>query len=183
VPVSCYGKLPFHREFLRAHLTSPAAPQVVRWLEETHDAISRAGSTITESECVTFVAPSPGNGVVVTGIVRQSSDGQRKHPLTLFVESSCEIPSHRWHLLPLALAETWAALRDLSSRSFADVHELTVALAEAPPTVDLDAAEQRYRDATSTSCSEGPWRTLTGANDDLARHLAFQSDHSSQSTA
>jgi hypothetical protein len=39
--------------------------------------------------------------------------------------------------------------------------------------VDLETAEQRYREASATPCTGGPWKTLTGAGDDAARHFAL----------
>src|SRR4029453_14567277 len=71
LPVSCFGKLPFHREFLRVGLGTPAAGWVVRWVEGAHAAWAARGDAPAETPLVRFAAV-PEGGDLVAGVVRQS---------------------------------------------------------------------------------------------------------------
>lgn len=169
--VSCFGKLPLHREFLRLGLGSPAAAWVVRWLEGAHDAWSRAGTTPATTGVVRFAAAAPGG--LAAGVVRQSSDGLRRHPVTFFVVDPALPDASRWHLVPLAAAGTWAALATLLDTSFPDLDGLGKGLAAGVPPLALDEADAAYRQALAASSASGAWHALTGATADAARHLAF----------
>ena len=172
-PVACFGKLPFHREFLRVGLGSPAATWVERWLTGAHTAWSTGGGAPATSPLVQFAAPRPGGDGVVAGVARQSSDGQRRHPVALFIDEPGAIGADRWHLLPLALAASWDALAALVDRPYAGTGELVSALGAGVPGLTLGDAEAAYRAALEGAAASGPWRSLTGAAGDEARHLAL----------
>jgi hypothetical protein len=172
-PISCYGKLPFHREYLRLNLGSPGAAWMVHWIEAAHEALAAAADPAEEGEddpLLLFAAPAPDPPGVLAGVVRQSSDGLRRHPIVLFVEEAAERAD--WHLLPLALADLWSGLRALLDRPFASVDELTAALAVRPGGTQPTSAASAYQEALGAVASEGPWRLLTDATGDSARHMA-----------
>jgi hypothetical protein len=169
--VSCFGKLPFHREFLRVGLGTPAAGWVVRWVEGAHAAWSASGDAPAETPLVGFAAAAAGGGLVA-GVVRQSSDGLRRHPVTFFVEDARGIPREDWHLLPLALAAPWAQLAALGARQWDDVGSLTAALEAGTPPLDWDAARAARRAALAAPLSGSPWEALAGSGGDGASHLA-----------
>jgi TagF N-terminal domain, Type VI secretion system-associated len=169
--VSCFGKLPFHREFLRAGLGSAAASWVVRWIEGAHESWSRAGDAPAESSTIRFAAALEGGGLVA-GVARQSSDGLRRHPVTFFVEDERDPPGEEWHLAPLALAPSWDALCALSEQPWDSVASLTADLAAGAPEPVWDAARAAYRDALATPLLASPWEALVGATGDPARHTA-----------
>jgi len=169
--VSCFGKLPFHREFLRAGLGSAAASWVVRWVEGAHESWSRAGNAPAESSTVRFAAALDGGGLVA-GVARQSTDGLRRHPVTFFVEDERDPPGDEWHLAPLALAPSWDALSAFSELPWDSVASLTAALAAGAPEPGWDPARAAYRDALAAALPTSPWEALVGATGDPARHTA-----------
>jgi hypothetical protein len=169
--VSCFGKLPFHREFLRAGLGSAAASWVVRWVEGAHECWSRAGDAPAESSTIRFAAALDGDGLVA-GVAKQSSDGLRRHPVTFFVEDGRDPSRDEWHLAPLALAPSWDALCALSEQPWESVASLTAALAAGAPEPGWDAARATYRDALAAPLPASPWEALVGQTGDPARHTA-----------
>jgi hypothetical protein len=170
--VSCYGKLPFHPEYLRIGLESPASVWVARWIEQAHEAISAGQHGEPRASAVCFAVAPPGGAGVVAGVVRQSSDGQRRHPIVLFVADALARPAEHWHLLPLALAETWANLRELLARPFQAVSELSEALQSLPGELAVDAAAREYAEWLAAAAPEGPWTALTGARGEDALNIA-----------
>jgi hypothetical protein len=169
--VSCFGKLPFHREFLRVGLGTPAAGWVVRWVEGAHAAWTSRGDAPAETSLVRFAAAPEGGGLVA-GVVRQSSDGLRRHPVTFFIEDAREIGGADWHLLPLGLATAWHDLDALGTREWDGVETLTAALESGIASPDWDGARAARRDALATRLSEPSWAAVTGASGDAGRHLA-----------
>ncbi len=171
LPVACFGKLPFHREFLRVGLGSAAAAWVTGWVEGAHEAWSRAGEAPAASPLIRFAA-LPAGGELVAGVVRQSSDGLRRHPVAFFVEDARGAARDDWHLLPLALAGPWEALGALFDRDWTDVASLTAALAAGVPAPDVDAARLAYRAALAAPLGAPAWTAFAGADGDAARHAA-----------
>jgi hypothetical protein len=171
LPVSCFGKLPFHREFLRIGLGTPGAASVVRWVDGAHAAWSRSGDPPAETPLVRF-AMATEHGGVVAGVVRQSSDGLRRHPVAFFIEDPARVARADWPLLPLALAGPWTELSALSARSWDDHDALTGALAAGTPALDWEAARAARREALAAPCPGSPWEALTGVRGDDARHVA-----------
>jgi hypothetical protein len=169
--VSCFGKLPFHREFLRVGLGSAAASWVVRWVEGAHECWSRAGDAPAESSTVRF-ASALEDGGLVAGVARQSGDGLRRHPVTFFIEDGRDSRPDEWHLAPLALAPSWDALCAISERPWDSVASLTDALASGAPEPDWDTARATYRDALAARPRSSAWEALVGKTGDPARHAA-----------
>ncbi len=169
--VSCYGKLPFHREFLRVGLGSGGTEWVVGWVSGAHATWSRGGDAPAETPLIRFAAASARGGVVA-GVVRQSSDGLRRHPVAFFIEDPRAAERDDWCLLPLALAAPWAALATLSARQWDDLGALTTALEAGAPPPDWDGARAARRATLAAPCGGSPWETLAGAGGDGARHLA-----------
>jgi hypothetical protein len=169
--VSCFGKLPFHREFLRVGLGTPAAEWVVRWVEGAHATWAAHGGAPAATSLVRFAATTEGGGLVA-GVVRQSTDGLRRHPVTFFIEDAHGAGGGDWHLLPMALAAPWTELTALGVREWDDLESLTAALEAGAPPLDWDAAQTARRDALATRLSGPPWEAVTGASGDAGRHLA-----------
>src|SRR5262249_13623751 len=128
VPVSCYGKLPFHPEYLRIGIESPAAIWVTNWIDDAHEALSAGKHGKAHPSAVCFSTFCPDGKGTIAGVVRQSSDGLRRHPVVLFVEHRSAPTAITPHLLPLALAENWVALGQILERPFHTVREFTDAL-------------------------------------------------------
>jgi hypothetical protein len=169
--VACFGKLPFHREFLRLGLDSPAAAWTVRWVEQAHAAWSRAGNAPATSPLVRFAAPVERS--LVAGVVRQSGDGLRRHPITLFVEAPGEVAA-RPELVPLACAPVWTALAALLDGGAASVGELSAALAAGVAAPDVATAARIVAEGDARDVPGGAWAALAGASDaDGSRHLAL----------
>ena len=168
--VSCFGKLPFHREFLRIGLGSAAASWVVRWVEGAHECWSRTGTVPAASSLIRFAALVDGGGLAA-GVVRQSTDGLRRHPVAFFVEDG-RAGEDDWHLAPLALADSWAALCALSERSWENVASLTTALESGAPGPGWDSARTAYGAALAAPLSTSPWEALVGSTGEPARHTA-----------
>jgi hypothetical protein len=171
--VACFGKLPFHREFLRIGLDSPGAAWVVHWLEQAHVAWSRTGNAPATSPLVRFAAPV--ERALVIGVVRQSSDGLRRHPVALFTETTGDLAATRPELVPIACEPTWTALAALLDTSVTSVAELTASFANGIPAPDLGAADATYMEARAHDAPGGAWAALAGPSTepDGARHLAL----------
>ena len=170
--VACFGKLPFHREFLRIGLDSPAAAWVVQWVEQAHVVWSRSGNAPAASPLVRFAAPV--ERTLVIGVVRQSSDGLRRHPVALFTETGAELAT-RPELVPIACERVWTALATLLDTTVTSVAELTASLANGIPAPDLRAADATYMEARAQDAPGGAWTALAGppSEPDGAQHLAL----------
>jgi type VI secretion system ImpM family protein len=166
---SCYGKLPFHREFIRVALDEPGAAWVERWLSEAHVAWTETGSAPNESPLVCYAAEAAGR--LVVGVVRQSSDGLRRHPVTLFAETADLPPPEAWHLLPLAAMGTWEALAAMLEANPSSLEELRAALAGGVPVPDLEAAGAAYEVLLGQPAGE--WPAFVGLQGELPGHVAL----------
>jgi hypothetical protein len=169
--VSCFGKLPFHREFLRVGLESDAAADVVRWVEHAHEVWTRAGTAPAESPLVRFATLRARS--LVAGVVRQSSDGLRKHPVALFAECPFDDGGRAAHLVPVACEPVWTALAELLGRDVADVAGWKTVLEEGVPAPDVEAAGAAYARLCAEVTPGNAWLTATGADADTARHIAL----------
>lgn len=169
-PVSCFGKLPFHREFLRVRLDSPAAGWVVRLVEGGHAALTQSDAPAAdESPWVRFVVGVTNR--LVIGVARRSSDGLRRHPIAVFFEEA--VPAlDAWPLLPLSLLESWRALATLVDGSPATVKEFTARLDGGAPPSDLAGAAATFH-AFATLERPGPWHDLVGLDGDGLNHVAM----------
>jgi hypothetical protein len=169
--VSCFGKLPFHREFLRLGLESAAGAWVAGWVEAAHAAWTRTGGAPGSSPLVRFAAMAETR--LVVGVVRQSSDGLRRHPVTFFVEHGGAVAAERWHLVPLACVGTWDVLSAILCGTFTALSELVPALETGVPAPDLAGAEAAHAALLARGRAEGAWQAFTGARGEGARHLAL----------
>jgi hypothetical protein len=163
--------LPFHREFLRIGLGGSAASWVVRWVEGAHESWSLGGDAPVASPLIRFAAPLEGGGLVA-GIVRQSTDGLRRHPVTFFVEDPRGSGPDGWYLVPLALSESWDALHALNEQTWDNVTSLNAALESGVPGPAWEVARATYRDALAAPLDVPPWDALVGETGGRARHAA-----------
>lgn len=168
--VACFGKLPFHREFLRLGVDAPAAKWIVQWVEQAHVAWTRQGDAPATSPVVRFAVPIDRR--LMVGVVRQSSDGLRRHPVTLFVDGG-DAAVRRPELVPAACEPTWRALTAMLDADTSSQAALTSALARGVVAPDFTAAESSHGETRRASSAIGAWTALAGATGDEARHLAI----------
>jgi len=170
--VACFGKMPFHREFLRVGLGSAGASWMVRWVEQAHATISQGRAAPMDGTPIplSVAVSTPGAGLLV-GVVRESSDGLRRHPVVLFVEDGIGSPTQQ-HLWPLALIEVWEHLCALLDAPCTSPDEFARNLEAGVPAPDLERAAELYREAMAAPRADGPWEDLTGVTGDAARHFA-----------
>jgi type VI secretion system ImpM family protein len=166
---SCYGKLPFHREFIRVSLDGPGAAWVERWVSEAHTAWTESGAAPEDSPLVRFAAEAEGR--LVVGVVRQSSDGLRRHPVALFVALDDPPAADAWHVLPLAAIPTWDALASVLDSAPSSLDALRSALDEGVPAPDPGAAAAAY-EAVLGEAAKG-WPAFVGLADLPSRHVAL----------
>jgi type VI secretion system ImpM family protein len=166
---SCYGKLPFHREFIRVALDGAGAGWVERWVSQAHAAWTESGGAPTESPLVRYAAEVAGR--LVAGVVRQSSDGLRRHPVTLFVDVGEVPPAEAWHLLPLAATATWNALAAVLDAPPSSLEGLRTALDGGVPAPDVTGAAAAYQSVLAEPA--GAWPAFVGLDEEPARHAAL----------
>ncbi len=79
-----FGKIPAHADFVRVRAASPAAREMVRWLEEGSEAAKRAGAA-AGAGAVRFLFSPPGLTQVLVGVLKDSADQVgRRFPLAVF---------------------------------------------------------------------------------------------------
>jgi type VI secretion system protein ImpM len=79
-----FGKIPARADFVRVRAASPAAREMVRWLEEGSEAAKRAGAP-AGAGAVRFLFSPPGLAQVVVGVLKDSADQVgRRFPLAVF---------------------------------------------------------------------------------------------------
>jgi len=167
--ISCFGKLPFHREFLRFGLDGPAGEWVVRWLETGHAKLSRGEGAPPGGPWLRFAVPL--EPIAVVGVVRPSSDGLRRHPVALFTT----VPAGdrgAWSLVPLAYGTLWDALEGLIDDSVGSVPDLAERLAHPLPEPREAVAASRF-EAGANVPVDRPWHALVGREGDEAAHAAL----------
>lgn len=111
LPLSCYGKLPFYKEYLRHNLHSPETEKLIEWIEE--------GMRLQSSENIEagnflyrFIFLPKEQKRFICGIIQNSSDGLRTYPFTVFV--SCPKNQFRSHPIVLAIIfdSFWLKMED-----------------------------------------------------------------------
>jgi hypothetical protein len=165
--ISCFGKLPFHREFLRFGLDGAAGEWVVRWIEAGHAALSRGEGAAPGGAWIRFATPLEGTAVV--GVVRASSDGLRRHPIALFTTLPVG-EREAWSLAPLTFAALWEGLEGLVDDAVGSVPELAERL--AGPLQESQGVAARW-EAGANEPIDRPWETLVGRGGGEAGHVAL----------
>jgi type VI secretion system ImpM family protein len=174
---SCYGKLPFDREFLRYQLDSEEGRWIVDWVDGAHQVIVERGASIPpESPVELRVILARGGGKsAVAALVRPSRDGgKRSYPVCTFSVLDARALRERWHLAPLWVAPLWETMdRRLLDGAIPDRKAFAAVLGEASGTPEsLDTAAARFDDAARERV-DAPWRALSGASPETARNLAL----------
>ena len=174
---SCYGKLPFDREFLRYQLDSDEGRWIVDWVDSAHQVIvSRGGWSPSESSLELRVVLSRGGGrSAVVAVIRPSRDGgNRSYPVCTFAVLEGRTVRDRWHLAPLWVAPLWEGMnRQLLDASIPDRQAFAAALAEiACVPENADAVGARFEEAAHDRL-DSPWRALSGANAESVRNSAL----------
>lgn len=173
---SCYGKLPFDREFLRYELDSDEGRWIVDWVDGAHQVIVQRDASIPPDSALELraVLARGGGKSAVAALVRPSRDGgKRSYPVCTFAVFDARPLRERWHLAPLWVAPIWETMdRRLLDRSISDRKAFAAALAGASGSPDnLDSVGARFDDAVHKRVDR-PWGTLAGGNPENARNAA-----------
>jgi type VI secretion system ImpM family protein len=173
--LSCYGKLPFDREFLRYHLDSDAGRWLAPWIDGAHHAMaaSAVAKPLEDVELRGLFARDGGKRLLAS-VIRPSSDGGgRSYPVCVFVVHDARAIRDSWHLAALWAAPLWPRIAEtVLNGSIADREALGAALEttgcrfEAP-----EVLGQRFDEAARAQ-RPAPWAALTGAASEEARQLA-----------
>jgi len=171
---SCYGKLPFDREFLRYQLDSDEGRFVVGWVDGAHQVIVEKDASIPADSGLELRAILGRGRNAVVALVRPSRDGgKRSYPVCTFAVLDARALRDRWHLVPLWATPLWETMQQrLLDPSIADRKAFGAALDEAPCTPEsVDAASARFDDA-SRERVDSPWRALSGGGAEAAANTA-----------
>ncbi len=81
--VGVYGKIPAQGDFVRIHASDPAAQALDAWIQESLEALARAGSELPR-EPVYFMHQGAGAGPLVGVLLRSADRVGRVYPLAVF---------------------------------------------------------------------------------------------------
>jgi hypothetical protein len=172
---SCYGKLPFDREFLRLNLDSDEGRWLVGWVDAAHHLVAGAEAVADRpAREVRAVLTRNGGRTLTAALIRPSRDGGgRSYPIAVFSVAEGKRLREQWHLAPLAVEPIWELL---AARVLGDGVIDREALAAAVDGAELTApdatlAGERFEAAVRAPCPT-PWSVLTGAEPARARELA-----------
>lgn len=162
LPLACFGKLPFYREYLEANVQHPTTRAFKKWVRAGREEIASELDTLSESKGdssrvvvrekarLRVVMGLPKSSDLMAAVIRGSRDLQgRSHPFFTAVSFPRRPFIRNYALLPLALASVWEALDDAWD-SLAEVGSREI-FAELLPSFEVrapdavDAAQARYR--------------------------------------
>lgn len=177
----CYGKLPFHAEYLRIMLDVEGAAEVVRWIDETHAALSTAPSRATSPPTAeesaasihSFALPLVAETAIAVGVVARSSDGLREHPICIFAILRSPEDVGRWSLLPLACRVLWSRLAEILATGATSREEFAAQLSGGVDVLPPDRTEQELLVEMQAEHAGGAWASLVGATEEDAQHCAM----------
>lgn len=174
--LSCYGKLPLDREFLRFHLDSDEGRWLVPWIDGAHHvmAASEASDRADREVHLRVVLSRAGGRTAVAALIRPSTDGGgRSYPICVFATQDARDLRDCWYLAPVWASPLWEVIEErILDHTLADRDALAAALDSAPcPFEAIDAAAQRF-DAAARASVTDPWRALTGVSEARGRELA-----------
>lgn len=106
--VGIYGKIPAQGDFVRINASSPCAMALDTWVQEGLEALSRAGSSLSEDPTY-FVFKAHGQNDCAVGVMAPSSDRVgRKYPLVVFAEVNASALAALFPAIPVAFARFFA---------------------------------------------------------------------------
>jgi type VI secretion system ImpM family protein len=169
-PIGCFGKLPFHKEYIQANIHEPEAQHFLKWMDEGARYLkSFSGSSQNAySQRYQLIFCPKKSAKFLTGHIRLSSDSLRSYPFAIF--STCNYKGFAGHfsLLPHLFAQFWDELRNFMSKPFADLQSFHAHLRELhipiPPTPSKDKEE--FLSITIGTKLNVLWNALFGTADD-----------------
>ncbi len=99
--VGIYGKIPAQGDFVRVHASDPAAQSLDVWIQESLEALARAGSELP-AEPVYFLHPGAGNGCLIGVLLRSGDSVGRVYPLAVFARVEPGTLGGAWSGFPTA---------------------------------------------------------------------------------
>lgn len=187
LPVGCFGKVPFWREYLEHGVAHPSSRALRGWLHEGKAATSLSGDgEMPEDTAVRnrlrFLMGTPGSAELLVGVLRPSRDGGgRRYPFATFTHIARKTYGSRHHsLLPLALAPVWDVLDDAwdalaeveTKAAFDDLLAELKVPAPAPPAQVRGAYQGGQQDPARCLAARGDGASLDHLDRNLAEFLA-----------
>ncbi len=102
LPPGLVGKIPAQGDFVRINAGDPTAQELVRWLQEAHESVRRAGTSLPSGAiCFLFSAPLARN-VLVGALVPSRDQVGRAFPVAAFAPLEAASAAAHFPLVPLA---------------------------------------------------------------------------------
>lgn len=187
LPLTCFGKLPFWREYLEAGPMQTTSRVLKQWLHQGKEALGlesgdeQPHDRTFRSRLRVLVAP-PESREMLVGVIRPSRDaGGRHFPFAAFTHLPRRIFGKHYALLPMALAPVWDDLEGAwdavaETATMADF-EQTVSSHEIREPVDVAEARADYQGRQREQASDllsgapGLMRSLRERMPDAVRAL------------
>ncbi len=110
--VGCYGKLPFHGDYLYHQNDGPEARRFTAWLDEGYR-LTR-GEDDPAAAGTRFVTPGRGRRTLFGSFWPSAdSSGTRRFPFALFAELPARPLAQIGYFIPVALSEVWAEMAEV----------------------------------------------------------------------
>ena len=181
LPVGCYGKLPFWREYLEEKLSFPSTRALKEWVHQgredarlSQEDVENARIQATTSR--RFLFGIPGSTELVAGVIRPSSDGGgRGFPFMVFTHFPRRLYGKQYSMLPMALGPVWEALDDawdqLAAVTSRDMFREVLGSSLVPTPAPATEVQGLYLTERRESASQ-VFRRQDGASlDSLKQHL------------
>lgn len=159
LPISCFGKLPFWREYLEAGPAQPTSRALRQWLHRGREALglARGDQSVGDepfSARLHVLIGVPGSRELLVGVIRPSHDeGGRQFPFAVYTHVARKLYGRRHALFPLALVPVWEALDDAWESLFSVVNRQafddTLAEHQAPEPAPLSETRGDYQGRAS----------------------------------
>ena len=171
---SCYGKLPFDREFLRYNLDSDEGRWIVSWVDGGHEAIAVKDESARRDSPLELRAILGRGKSVTAAMIRPSRDGGgRYYPVCVFTVLDAKPLRDQWHLAPLSVAPLWETMdREILSAKTPDRSSFAALLDQTTMHTDDPASLAGRFDEETRAPLKSPWSVLVGADGDGARQRA-----------
>lgn len=155
LPLACFGKLPFWREYLTGGAVHPTSRALREWLHRGKEALGlENGEEGVKDEAfnaqLRVLIGLPGSKELLVGVIRPSNDaGGRHFPFTVFTHIPRKVFGKQYSLLPMALVPVWEALEDawsaLAAVASHEAYEEALASNSAPGLAPVTEAKGDYQ--------------------------------------
>lgn len=155
LPLACFGKLPFWREYLTGGAVHPTSRALRDWLHRGKEALGlENGEEGVKDEVfnaqLRVLIGLPGSKELLAGVIRPSNDaGGRHFPFTVFTHIPRKVFGKQYSLLPMALVPVWEALEDawdaLAAVASREAYEEMLASNSVPGLVSVAEAKGDYQ--------------------------------------